>query len=214
MGAIIRMSSKEFLKTFVKKEDYRKFNFLLISEDITSLGKYKNVNSIPTLIPPPNVVSVFVNEGLSDKYVKKYINYLQLPRVEAILTVIVKLAIVENTNVVLLCSEKEDEFGYLNIIGKYIKTVYNVPTYSYKRFRKDPSSCESVKNKKKVIKILDHKLKNIDTSAESNINLHEMKRRLQTLSKKELRGFCKQHSIDCKKDDTKEKLIKRILKAF
>ena len=214
MGAIIRMSSKEFLKSFVKNEDYRKFNFLLISEDIKNENKYKNVNSIPTLIPPPNIISVFINEGFGDKYVKKYINYLQVPRVEAILTVIVKLAVVENTNVVLLCSEKEDEFGYLKLIGKYIKTVYKVPVYSYKRFKSDPSSCETVKKKKEVIKILDQKLKNIDNSANPNINLHEMKRRLQTLSKKELRGFCKQHSIECKKGDSKEKLIKRILKAF
>lgn len=214
MGAIIRMSSKEFLKSFVKNEDYRKFNFLLISEDIKNENKYKNVNSIPTLIPPPNIISAFINEGFSDKYIKKYINYLQIPRVEAILTVIVKLAVVENTNVVLLCSEKEDEFGYLKLIGKYIKTVYKVPVYSYKRFKSDPSSCEMVRKKKEVVKILDNKLKNIDNSANPNINLNEIKRRLQTLSKKELRGFCKQHSIGYKKDDSKEKIIKRILKAF
>lgn len=208
------MSSKEFLNKFIKEEDYRKFNFLLISEDIKTDKKYKNVFSIPTLIPPPNIISVFVNEGYSDRYIKKYIDYLRIPKVEALLTVMVKLAVVENSNVIMLCSKSEDEFKYLDIIGKYIKTVYGIKTYTYKKYKSNPTLCETVKDKKKVIKILEKKEKNIDDNVDPSVNLHEMQRKLKSLSKKELRGFCKHHSIECKKDDSKEKIIKRIMKAF
>ena len=81
-------------------------------------------------------------------------------------------------------------------------------------YGKSANLSKTVWRKSANLKILDNKLKNIDNSANPNINLNEIKRRLQTLSKKELRGFCKQHSIGYKKDDSKEKIIKRILKAF
>lgn len=214
MGAIIRMSSKEFLKKFVKEEDYRKFNFLLISEDIKNNKEYNNVYSLKALIPPPNIISIFVNEGRSDKYVRKYIDYLRFPKVEALLTVIVKLAIIENSNVILLCSESEKEFGYLKIICDYIEKVYKVKTYSYKKYINNPKACEKVKDKKEVVKILEKKLKNFDEDVETGVNKKELKRRLQELSKKELRGYCKYHSISVDKDDSKEKIIKRIIKSF
>ena len=145
---------------------------------------------------------------------KKYIEYLSISKIEAMLTVIVKLAVVENSNVVLLCSENEDEFGYTKIICKYIEKVYGVKTYSYKKYKSNPSKCETVKNKKKVVKILDKKLNEFDGDASPNIDKKELRRRLESLSKKELKGYCKYQSISFDKDDSREKLIKRIIKTF
>lgn len=214
MGAIIRMDSKQFLKKFVKDENYKNFNFILVSEDVKTVNKYSNVYAIRSLLPPPNILSIFVNEGMSDKYIKKYIDYLSNPKIEAMLTVIVKLAVIENSNVVLLCSKNEDEFGYIKIICKYIEKIYNVKTYSYKKYKSNPEECEKVKDKKKVVKILDKKLNEFDGDATPNIDKKELKRRLESLSKKELKGYCKYQSISFDKDDSKEKLIKKIIKAF
>ena len=99
MAAIIRMSSDDFLDNFIKKYNYKKFNFLLISEGVKTKKKYRNVYALKSLIPPANVVSEFINSGYSGKYVKKYTNYLSNPEVEALITVIVKLCVVDNSNV-------------------------------------------------------------------------------------------------------------------
>ena len=87
MACIIRMKSDEFLDKFIKEHDYRRFNFLLISENVQTEKKYKNVYPIPTLIPPPNIISEFVANGHTPKYVKKYLDYIQTPRVEAMITI-------------------------------------------------------------------------------------------------------------------------------
>lgn len=216
MACIIQMSSDKFLDSFIKKYDYKKFNFLLISEDVKTSKKYKNVYSIPTLLPPPNIVSEFVARGYTNKYVKKYVDYLQTPRVEAMITVLVKLCVIDNSNVILLCSKAENEFRYIDIICQYIENIYGVKTYTYKKYKKNPDKCEEIsdKEKKKIVKVLEYKLNQIQDIESPRLSKKEAKSRFETLNKKELKAYLKSQGINYDSDDSKKSMIKKLLKEY
>ena len=215
MASIIKMNSKEFLDDFLKKFNYKKYNFLLVSQDIKTQKKYDNVYATPSLIPPPNVISELLSSVSANKYEKKYVNYLSNPKVDSLITVLVKLATVDNSNVVLLCSKDEDEYGYLDILGDYITAVYGAKVFSYKKYKKNPKDCDSVgKNKKKIIKVLKNKLNNIETDAEATIDKSEIKERLKQLKRKELVDFAKSKGLKLKSSMDKSDMIKKIMKSL
>lgn len=215
MATIITMNSKEFLDDFIEKFNYKKYNFLLVSQDITTNKKYGNVYATPSIMPPPNVLSELIGKGDPDKYEKKYIKYLSDPKVDSLITVLVKLATVDNSNVILLCSKEEDDYGYLDILRDYIEATYSAKVYSYKKYKKKPDKCDSVgKNKKKIVKILTRKLKEVDTSAEPTVNKSDIKDRLKQLSKKELVAFAKSKGLKLDKDGSKSDMIKVMLKKL
>lgn len=215
MSHIICMDSKEFLKKFIKKYNHKKYTFFLISEDVKTSGDYDNVYLLKALIPPPNVVSEFVNKGYSKKYKEKYLQYLTMPKVEMFLTIIVKFAVMDKRDVVLLCSDNETQYKYLKLISVYLENVYNVNTCSYSEYDKNPEKSVAYKSKKQVLKILEKKLSNIKASdMKTSVNLKVFKKRLQSLSKKELKSYCKERGISIKKDDDKDDIIKRILKTL
>ena len=213
MACIIKMASDDFLDNFLKKFDYKKFNFLLVSENIQTTKKYKNVYSIPSLLPPPNIISEFISNGPTERYAKKYYDYISTPRVEAMITILVKLAIIDNSNVILLCSKAEDEFKYLDLICQYIETVYGVNTYSYKKYKKDPEKCEKVsdKVKKKASKILNKKIANIQDIEPPQVSKKQLNERFKSMSRKDLKQFLKSNSIKFDKDDSKKDLRKLII---
>ena len=216
MACIIRMSSDEFLEKFIKKFDYRKFNFLLVSEHVQTVKKYRNVYAIPTLLPTPNMISEFINHGYTDRYVKKYVDYISTPRVEAMITIMVKLAIVDNSNVILLCSKAEDEFKYLDIICQYIEQVYGVKTYSYKKYKKDPVKCEEVseKEKKKVLKVLETKIGEIKDIEPPRLTKKEALARFKKWNRKNMKKFLRVHGIKHDPDASKKALRKQIVALF
>ena len=212
MACIIRMTSVEFLDKFIKKHDYKKFNFLLISEDIKTTNQYKNVYAIPSLIPPPNIISDYITgDGYSEKYIKNYLDYIQTPRVEAMITVAVKLAIIDNANVVLICSKAENEFKYIDIICQYIENIYGVKTYSYKKYKKDPKACETVddKVKKKVSKILEKKIGEIQDIDPYKIpHKKQIREFVKCLGKKEMTKLLRTNGIKHNPKDSKKDLKK------
>lgn len=212
MAAIIKMNSKEFLDDFLDKFNYKKYNFILVSNDITTQKKYDNVYAIPSLIPPPNVMAELIREGDVDKYAKKYIKYLSQPKVEAFITVLVKLAVVENSNVIILCSKDEYEYDYIELLSDYISTVYGAKVFSYKKYKKNPKKCDSSDgNKKKIVKVLRKKIANIDIESEDAVNKSDIKERLKKLSRKELIKFAKSKGLSIKKSKEKSEIIKKIL---
>jgi len=216
MACIIKMSSDEFLDKFIKKFDYRKFNFLLISEQVKTERKYKNVYTIPTLIPPPNIIAEFVQKGYTPRYIRKFVEYLQVPRVEAMITIMVKLCVVENSNVILLCSKQEDEFKYLDIICQYIENIYGINTYNYKDYKKDPSKCEEIseKDKKKAIKVLEKKLSEIEDLGDPAMTKKEARARFKKLPSKEIKKYLAANSIKYKDKWSRKELIKAALETF
>lgn len=212
MACIIRMSSDEFLNKFIKKFDYKKFNFLLISEDIKTNNQHKNVYAIPSLIPTPNIISTFIEEGYSGKYVKKYLDYIQTPRVEAYITIAVKLALIDNSNVVLICSKAEDEFKYIDIICQYMESLYDIKTYSYKQYKKDPEKCEEVsdKTKKKVSKILEKKIGDIKDIEARIPSKKEIRAFVKPLNKKTMTKMLREYGVKHDPKDSKKDLKKLV----
>ena len=214
MPTVITMNSKEFLKKFVKNYDYSKFVFFVISQDVKSKGKYDNVYNVQSLLPPPYIVSEYVNNGISDEYVSKYMNYLSMPKNEALLTVMVKMCVADNRDIVLLCSDNETQYKYLSYITKYMQTVFKIKAVQFKKYNKNPKKCNSVVDKDRTIKILSKKLDRVKPDFISpKINKSLVKDKLKSLSDKKLKAYCKANGIKTKGQDRKD-LIKSILNAL
>lgn len=217
MACIITMNSKELLTKFITKYDYRRYNFLLISENVKSNGQHKNVYSIPSLIPPPNIISTFITEGYGKTYANNYIDYISTPRVESMITIAVKLATMDKSNVIFLCSKDEEECKYMHLISQYIQTTYKVPTFTFEQYNKNPKKCEMASEKinKKTIKILEKKIsaiKNVEKEAKKSVK--NFKEYVKKLDKDDLKALSKQlHITDYKKYSTK-KLRKKVIEAY
>lgn len=213
MAKFLYMNSKEILK-FIKKVNVDEYNFVLVSKDITNeKGLAKNVISLPKLLPPPQSVA-HVLDGKTKKFKKSYLNYLAMPKVDSLITVIAKMLAVENGNVVLVCSKVEDdEYQYLSTLADYIETLYDIKAQSYKEFKKDPDM-NSVKNKKRTIQIVQTKLQNIDVGyVNETFASSTLRSKLEECSNKELRKLAKKLDIKLKEDMPREKVIKKILKS-
>lgn len=216
MGVIIRMDSKKFIKDFLKKQDPMQFQFILISENITTKEKFKNVKAIPRLIPPPKVVSEFINEDFKS-YKKSYLSYLKQPQIEAFLSIIVKAAVVNDLNIVLLCSKSENEFKYLKLICEYIEENFKMKTYSYKRFKKDPEKAMKIKNKDEIMKILGKKFERMEkeeVDLETKYDKKKLVKELKKLGRKELIRLAKSKNIKLDEDMSKEEMAKKIAKKL
>lgn len=217
MGLIMKMDSKKFINKFLKEFNPEEFQFLLISENITTNNEHKNVMALPALIPPVNISSIYVNEGFSKEYKKKYLEYLKKENIKALVTIIVNAAVIQNLNVVLLCSKSESEFKYLDMICEFIEAEYKMKTYSYKKFSKDPKKSMQIDNKEKVSNILFkniEKLKESGANFDSKINESKLEKKLNKLDKKELVKYCKYKNIKVNKGASKKDIIKKIVKRL
>lgn len=217
MGAIIRMNSKTFKNDFLKEiENHEEFNIIPISENITTKGKYPNVKAIPRLMPPPNVVGAFINQG-NKAYKEAYLQYLKNPQIEAFLSIMVTGAIKENLKVVLICSKSEDDFKYLELICEYIEAIYGMPTYTWKEYKKNPEKCNTIKNVDKIAAVLKKKFKVMeeeDVTFEEKTNKQRLEKELKSLSQKELRKIAKSKKIKLNDDMDKKDIIKKIIKKI
>jgi len=218
MGCIIRIDSEKFIGDFLKNFDPNKFQFLLISKDITTKGKkgkYSNVMAIKALIPPPHIASVFINDGMTKTYKKKYLEYLKKDDNNLLVSTIIKGAI-NNMNIVLLCSKSEDEFGYLKLLCEFIEDIYNMKTYSYKKFKKEPDKATKISNKDQVIGNLTNiinKLKPSDIMS-PDVNKEKLIKRLKGMDREDLYKYCKTNGIKVDKTYNKKELIKCIVKSI
>lgn len=115
MGCVIRLNSEKFVMNFLKEFDQQDFQFILISENITTDRRYKNVMPIQALIPPPNIIATFINDGYGKDYKQKYFNYLKKDEINSLVSIIIK-AVMGGMKIVLLCSKSEDEYKYLKLL--------------------------------------------------------------------------------------------------
>lgn len=215
MASIIIMTSDDFLESFVKKYNCENYNFILVSSDIKTKHKYKNIYRIKQLLPPTKAVSSKLNGNDEEGYRKKYFKHLSRPDIEIYLTTIVRLAVAEDSNVVLLCSKDEHKsYKYLNLIREYLEEVYGVRVYTYKKYRKDKKPT-SVTNKKKTLKIVAKKIElNAQNGTDANIDIEEFVGKLRHMKKKIAYNFAKKRGIKVKPDMSKKDIIKAIEKKL
>ena len=224
MAVIVKMTSDDFLSKFVKDFNYKKFNFLLVSQDIKTTQKYKNVYALPSLIPPTPIMSAIINNGDKKKAIKKYREYLLTPRALTLMTILVRLAVVDNSNVVLICSEDEGKYNYLDILCDFIEELYGVKIHTYKKFAKNPEKCSCVDgNKKEVVKTIKKFLKHAEfeegksDGAKYTVNTQKReitKKDLEKLSKGELIQLCEKAEIKVKKGMGRKDIIEKFMKQI
>ena len=221
MGAIIRMNTRQLMRDFLpnieKQED---FQFVIISETVKTDKRLKNIETIKRLVPPQQLLRKFM-EGDEKSYREMYAAYLSHPNIEGFLTVIAKAAVTENMNVVLLCSEYEDNWGYLKAICDYMEAVYETKTHSVKSYLKNPAKASEFKNKKVLESIITEKLTelekaNVDLSTEEEDPSIKMRAKVleklkdEDYDKKELRKLGKKMGLKLDKDLSRKKMMKQI----
>lgn len=215
MSVIIRMDSKELMKDFLPFiDDHKDFQFITISENVTTSGKHENVKSIPRLIPPQEAVNEFI-EGNKKRYKQLYFNYLSNQSIEAFIYIIVKAAVENNLRIVLLCSEFESEFNYLKQICQHIEEVFQLKTHTLKSYMKDPKKAEKISNLDEVKEILNAKFKKLENSGislDTKKDDKDLAKELKKLKRKELKKIAKKNKVKIKKDMGKKDIIKKLIK--
>jgi hypothetical protein len=217
MGAIIRLNSKKFINDFMSEVNHKDFQFILVSDFITTDGRCDNVRAIKRLMPPPNVMREFV-DGNKKAYKKAYMKYMQNPDIESIIAIIVKAAIVNDMKMVLLCSKSEAEFEYLEYLCEFIEAVFKMKTYSWKDYSKDPEAASKVKNKDEVIRIFNKKyemMQKTGVDLSTTHNKDKYIKEVKKLGRKGMKKLAKSKNIkldeDMSKDDMAKKIVKKLL---
>jgi len=215
MACVIRLNSKKFISDFLKEFEQEKFQFILISEDITTKGKCSNVMPMTALLPPPNVLSLFIDDGKTKTYKKKYFEFLNKDDINFLVSTIVT-GVMNNLNMVLLCSKDEDEYGYIGMICDFIEDKYKLKTYTYKEFKNNPDKAKKIKNRDQILKCLTDIKTSLNPSSNISpiINKDKFIKQLKSMEVSELKTFCKFKKI--KIDDIKKKkhIIRQIVKKI
>lgn len=210
------MDSKKFFKELIPEVKHDEFQFILISDFIKTNNTFKNVKSIPRLMPPNRVMQDFVNDNMKE-YKKGYLKYLQNPNIEAFISIIVKAAVVNDMKIVLLCSHSENEFKYLKMLTEYIEAVYKMQTYSFKDYMKDPEKVSKLKNKEEITKILGKKFEKMERSGvdlNTTIDKEDYVKQLIKLGKKGMQKLAKSRNIKIDKDLGKKEMAKKLAKKL
>lgn len=218
MGMIMRMHSKTLLKKFLPSVNPAEFQFVIISQDVETKDELPNVKALPILMPPAKLIRIAINDD-KKSFKKAYLQYMQHPDIEALITILVKAAVKDNCKLVLLCSKSEDEFNYLEYLCEYIEQVFKLKTYSFKEYEKDTAKALEIKNLDEVEKILTKKFEKLEQrSLEIKEHREEqadkLRKELKKYGRKELRKFAKMKNIKVKKDMEKGDLIKKIIKGI
>lgn len=214
MGAIIKMDSKELIKKFLPEiKDHTKFQFVVLSKTITTNDTQKNAVSMSKLVPPAAILRSYVEGDDTNQFIEEYGRYLAHPSNEAMLTVIAKAAVVDDMNMVLLCSSHEAESGYVDMMCKYMTALYDVKTTTPKKFLKDPSKYNNHDDREKKTKAINERLKRISEEDLRSLDSKEDQiKSLKRLKSKEIRQMAKDEGLKLKKDMDKKDMIKKLLK--
>lgn len=135
MACLIKLDSKTFLNKFCKEYNPNDFQIVLISNDIKSKNKFENVMVAKELFPSKEVLSAKVNAGDND-FKEGYFTQLK-QHMLSVATIVLSVA-KYNSNVILLCSEVENEFEYIDILADFIETLYNIEAITFKKLKKKP----------------------------------------------------------------------------
>jgi recombinational DNA repair ATPase RecF len=217
MSQLILVSSDKLVQ-FALENDIKNYNFIVISRNIRNSGEFNNVFSIPPLIPPSAIMANYIN-GDKNKYRERYFSYLTSPLPESLITTLVKLLLIDDSNVVLICSEMEKEYKYINMIAEYIYTVYGISSVKFKKYMKDKKDELVVKDKEAAIDILKKKLSEIrpeHIKTAMQMDKSALSDKLKKVKKKELLDMCKSRKIKIKKDKKNDKkyIIKKLIKEY
>lgn len=192
MACIIATNTKKFIKDLCKDYNPHNFQLVLVSKDITTEGRYDNVYAATELMPSKEAFNARINAGEFD-FNSKYVAQLkENPDTVACLATIVKSVVNHKKNIILLCSDTEYEYGYLDTLAHYLEKVFKISVYSVQNLKKkgDKLLKKSPKNEEEIEKNL---LKVIDDLKSNTVDKKSKSKN------KTLKEYTKLVTKECKK---------------
>lgn len=213
------MNTKQLAKFLIDgKRNPDDYSFIIISDDITTEGKFKNVNMAQHLMPTPRIASLFINDGFSDEYQGEYFMWINRPENLSTIALIIKAVIKDKRDVILINSPSESTFGVLDMIARYIEQIYKLPVYSWKTIKKHPERIKELTDEEYKVCLGNFKdninsLKKAGINIEPIVNPEYYLEGLKKMKKKELKRFCRDKSIFLTDDelDSKKLIIEKIM---
>jgi len=128
------MTSKTFRDEFLNNEkckDILETQYVLISSRIGYSGKEENIISAKSfLFPSPHTCSAATNDEFENRYEEQLKNNI------AFFAMIIQNALIENNDIVLLCTKCENKMKFMNIIVDFIYHKFGYFIYNYKKYSK------------------------------------------------------------------------------
>lgn len=133
---LYKMNTKTFMKIFAHEDPklIEKTQFLTVSKRIRKTSEEPNVIFLPKLFPSDMLLAdhrCTFNEGYFEEMYKK-----ELKKNKLFLAIIIKGIIEEKYTTVLLCTYKEWQIGYMQVLADYIMETFGYPVIDYKKFKK------------------------------------------------------------------------------
>ena len=200
------MDSKTFQDVFLVNEndnDILDTQYVIISSRIKIRKTVNNIISAYSTLFPDSGVCMAVDQ---DVFESRYFN--QLDENIVLLASIIKYALDDNKNIVLICSKSEKKLHFLDVLEYYIQLKFNFPIYKYKDYAN--GLLKEVKfDKKEVLKKCNKILKKAEKKKLSKMKSTSkgrdaLRKEYESMSKKELRKILKKKSIrtdDLSKED-------------
>lgn len=184
------MNSKD-LELFLNNEtddDILEAQYVIVSNRIRRVGTaHKNIIQAGVLFPDPKVCIGIDTDDFNTLYMK------QLDENITLIAMLIKTSIVNDYNIIFICTKKEDKLGrFLELLSRYVYNEFDYPMYNYKDFAtgriKEVSYDEAeVYNKcNKIVKAAKHK---------DIVNKIDNERKLSDGDKKALKKLLKHEGL-------------------
>lgn len=213
LGYIIEMDGKTFIKEFIEEQDVSQFQYVVISTDITTSKELKNVYHTNCAIPTSATMQYHFDDD-KKSFKIAYMNELCEPYNKTLISTIVYMAVERGLNIVLICSEEENEYKYLKAIRKFIEKIYSYPTFKYSKYRDyvkehDKLNVEDIEKTKRIVLKEMNELEKQKQPIQERIE--QLKKSVKDMGKKDLKEFLKLKKVPKKKYS---KLGKKELRKF
>ena len=132
---LIKIIGKKKLKKLLKESE-GKILYAVTSEmiDFKEIPKKVGALDYRCLLPPPPVVEIFAEEGLSKDYQYHYLRHLSSQSQLFLINELLYMGMVMGKDIAIMCSLDEDEFGYLDMLGDFIKSIYPIQVVGVKKY--------------------------------------------------------------------------------
>jgi hypothetical protein len=162
---IVKITSRDKLNKILKKlsDDISRAEFLVASEIIKrkDLPEDAVVLNYGFLIPSPALITIYSVEGRKhSEYDKDYLRYLSHPANMYFINEALMNASEYDLDVFLICALDEEEYGYIEMTGDFIESLYGIKVLSSKKYLNGKqckidnenlySRCKSFKTKLRV----------------------------------------------------------------
>ena len=86
------------------------------------------------LLPPPAIVEIFAEEGGSSDYKYNYLRYLSSASERFVINELLYMGLMGESDIGIVCSLDDEEFGYIDILCEFIKSLYPVQIVGLKKY--------------------------------------------------------------------------------